>query len=71
MRVGLIIFYIFIGITSAFADHFNQRNIIEECAQDTSFDSRCYTYIAAYRDFVSFFFWLQTTTVRGLYTFLT
>ena len=26
-----------------------------ECAADSSFDSKCYTYIAAYQDFMAFF----------------
>lgn len=37
-----------------FADHFNQRNIITLCNEDTSFDSTCYTYLAAYRDLIGF-----------------
>ena len=59
MRFSLIISCIFFGITSASADHFNQRNIIEECAQDTSFNSICYTYIAAQKDFLAF--WVRAT----------
>lgn len=39
---------------SASADHFNQRNIIELCQSDTSFNSLCYTYLAAYRDLIGF-----------------
>ena len=36
--------------TPVSADHFNSNNIIEECAEDSSFNSKCYTYIAAYGD---------------------
>jgi hypothetical protein len=36
------------------ADHFSQRNLIDLCKEDTSFDSTCYTYLAAYRDLVGF-----------------
>ena len=39
----------------ASAEYFNQRNIIRECAKDTSFGSTCYTYLAAYSDFLAFF----------------
>ena len=37
------------------ADHFNQNNIIAECSTDRSFSSSCYTYVAAYKDFLSWF----------------
>ena len=39
----------------ASAEYFKQRNIIRECAKDTSFGSTCYTYLAAYSDFLGFF----------------
>jgi len=41
--------------TPLYAEHFNQDNIIDECAKDTSFNSTCYTYIAAYKDFLAFY----------------
>ena len=41
--------------TPVSAEHFNQDNIIDECAKDTSFNSICYTYIAAYSDFLAFY----------------
>lgn len=41
-------------VGNASADHFNQRNMIELCKEDASFDSACYTYIAAYRDLIGF-----------------
>ena len=37
------------------ADHFNKRNIAKLCAADNEFSSTCYTYIAAYKDFLAFF----------------
>ena len=37
-----------------YADHFNQRSIIELCNEDSSFGSNCYTYVAAYRDLMGF-----------------
>jgi hypothetical protein len=40
--------------SSASADHFNQRNIIDLCRSDTSLDSTCFTYLAAYRDLIGF-----------------
>ena len=40
--------------TSANADHFNTRNLLSSCNQDTSFDSVCFTYIAAYKDLLGF-----------------
>ena len=41
--------------TPVSAEHFNQDNIIDECGEDTSFNSTCYTYIAAYKDFLAFY----------------
>lgn len=43
-----------LACSSASADHFNQRNIIDLCRSDTSFDSTCFTYLAAYRDLIGF-----------------
>lgn len=35
---------------AAQADHYSPNNLIEECKQDSSFESNCFTYLAAYRD---------------------
>ena len=51
---AISMFAVFVAQQSS-ADHFNQRNIIEECAKDSTFDSRCYTYIAAYKDLLGYF----------------
>lgn len=55
MRISLFILWMLTAATNASADHFNQGNIIAECSKDSSFDSRCYTYLAAYKDFLAFF----------------
>jgi len=54
MRIGLLTFWMLFPSTNVSAEYFNQRNIIEECARDNSFESTCYTYLAAYRDFLAF-----------------
>ena len=54
MRIGLITLWMLFAATNASAEYFNQRNIIEKCARDNSFGSTCYTYLAAYRDFLAF-----------------
>ncbi len=52
----IVIGSLFVCLTCpVYADHFGQRNIIELCKQDASFDSTCYTYLAAYRDLMGFF----------------
>jgi hypothetical protein len=55
MRKLLIVLLLVLNWTPVSAEHFNQDNIIEECAKDSSFNSRCYTYIAAYKDFLAFY----------------
>jgi hypothetical protein len=50
MKKLIIAALLVLSWTSVSADHFNSDNIIEECAEDTSFNSKCYTYIAAYGD---------------------
>ena len=54
MRIAVITFWMLFAATSASAEYFNQHNIIKECARDNSFGSECYTYLAAYRDFMAF-----------------
>ena len=54
MRVVLVGFWMLFATTNASAEYFNQRNIIEKCARDNSPGSTCYTYLAAYRDFLAF-----------------
>jgi len=54
MRIGLITLWMLFAATNASAEYFNQRNIIRECARDNSFGSTCYTYLAAYRDFMTY-----------------
>ncbi len=55
MRIGLITLWMLFATTNASADYFNQRNIIEECAKDSSIGSTCYIYLAAYADFLAWF----------------
>ena len=56
MRITTVTALIFMCLTApVFADNFNQKNIIELCKRDASFDSTCYTYLAAYRDLLGFF----------------
>lgn len=45
---------IFLVFTPVNADHFNTRNLLNSCKQDASFDSACFTYIAAYKDLLGF-----------------
>lgn len=54
MHKLLAVLFILIFATQAGADHFNTRNIKQLCAEDNAFESRCYTYIAAYKDFLGF-----------------
>ena len=54
MRIGLITLWMLFAATNASAEYVNQRNIVEECASDNSFGSTCYTYLAAYSDFLAF-----------------
>ena len=51
----LVLISIFLFANQASADHFNKRNIAQLCAADKEFSSTCYTYIAAYKDFLAFF----------------
>ena len=55
MKKLLAILSVVLFANQASADHFNKRNIAELCAADKEFSSRCYTYIAAYQDFLAFF----------------
>ena len=41
--------------------HYNAGNILTECKNDTSFDSNCRIYIAAYGDLLAFIFSHQMT----------
>ena len=67
MRIGLIILWMLTAATNASAESFNQHNIIAECSKDRSFYSPCYTYLAAYRDFLSFFVWAtEAERIRAL-----
>lgn len=54
MRIVITTLWMLFAATSASAEYFNQHNIIKECARDNSFGSECYTYLAAYRDFMAF-----------------
>ena len=54
MRIAVITFWMLFAATNVSAEYFNQRNIIEECSKDSSFGSTCHTYLAAYRDFMTF-----------------
>ena len=54
MRIWITVLWLLFAATSASAEYFNQRNIIDSCASDSSFGSKCYTYLAAYRDFMAF-----------------
>ena len=54
MRIGIVTLWILLAATSASAEYYNQRNIVDKCAKDSSFGSECYTYLAAYRDFIAF-----------------
>ena len=51
-RVIILSFCLLPSVGSA--DHFNKRNLIDLCKEDTSFYSTCYTYLAAYRDLIGF-----------------
>lgn len=54
MRIWIIVLWMAFASTSASAEYFNQRNIVDKCARDSSFGSECYTYLAAYRDLMAF-----------------
>lgn len=45
----------FLCASQSYADHFNTNNLLNECSRDTSFESSCYTYVAAYSDLLGFF----------------
>jgi len=49
-KAFLTVFLLLAFTVKGNADHFNPSNLIDSCKQDTSFDSVCYTYLAAYRD---------------------
>ena len=55
MKRLIVILSVILFANQASADHFNKRNIAKLCAADNEFTSRCYTYIAAYKDFLAFF----------------
>ena len=55
MKRLLAILSVVLFANQASADHFNMRNIAQLCAADKEFSSTCYTYIAAYKDFLAFF----------------
>lgn len=46
----LIVCWAMNASVSAQAGHYNPHNLIDECKQDDSFESKCFTYLAAYRD---------------------
>lgn len=49
--------WLLVGASPSFADQFNQKNIVDLCAEDASFESRCFTYIAAYKDLLGYLVW--------------
>ena len=79
MRIAVITFWMLFAATNVSAEYFNQRNIIEECSKDSSFGSTCHTYLAAYRDFMTFmvfapdgeaayqFYWWEPHLFSGFY----
>lgn len=54
MRILITMLWMFISATSATAEYFNQRNIVDTCGRDSSFGSDCYIYLAAYSDLMAF-----------------
>ena len=61
-----------VGVAGAASgDHFNQRNLIELCAENATFNSECYTYIAAYKDLVGYMRFLAEDEMIQLMACLT
>ena len=61
MLKKLLIILTIINPNLALGVHYNAGNILRECKNDTSFNSNCRTYIAAYSDLLAFIFSVQMT----------
>lgn len=53
MRVAIIA-TIYCFATYGFADHWNTRNLLNACDDDSAFASPCYTYLGAYKDLLGY-----------------